>query len=74
MEITCFDFLETIAVGVDGCGVGVLLAHLYPERRAGNVDAVELAVDVVDSVLVRHEAHRVGVGVDQLDEAVVLST
>lgn len=57
---------------MDGRGVGVLLAHLDAERRAGDVHAVELGVDGVDAVLARHEAHGVRVLVDELDEAVVL--
>jgi len=39
------DLAEAVAHGVHRRGVGVLLAHLDPEGRSGDVDAVELGVD-----------------------------
>lgn len=68
------DFGKTVSVGVEGRWVGVDLADLNAERTSRYVDSVELDVDVVDSVLARHETDRVSLRVDRLDEAVIFDS
>lgn len=47
------------------------ISYLDPQRRSGDMNTVELDVDIMDSVLARHEPDAVLVPVDVLDEAIV---
>ena len=72
--LASFDLLQAIPVCVQCGRIGVHFAHFDTIRATLYVNPVELHVDVVNAVLPWHESHRVSVGVDTLDEAVIFDT
>lgn len=72
--LSSLDLLQAVSVRVQCRRISVYLTDLDAVRAARYVHPVEFEVDLMDSVLRRHEPHRVRVRVDALDEAVVLDT
>lgn len=57
------------------CGrIGIIFADSEDKRRAGDVDAIEFNMHVMDAIVAGHETNRVNVGVDGRDETIVLGT
>lgn len=72
--LSSLDLFQAVSVGMQSRRISVYLTDLNTVRAACDVHSVEFEVDLVDSVLRRHEPHRVRVRVDALDETVVLDT
>ena len=72
--LASFDLFQAIPVSVQSGWIGVHFADFDTIRATLYVNPVELHMDVVNAVLPWHESHRVSVGVDALDEAVILDT
>ena len=70
--LTCLDVSKPVSMCWYGGWVCIFLAHLDPERRAWDMHSVEFDVDVMDSVLSRHESDWVCVWVNWLNETVIL--
>lgn len=56
--LTSFSLVQANSVGVDGSWVRIVFAHLDAERRSGDMNAVKLRVDGVDSVFSGIESNR----------------
>lgn len=70
--LASFDLLQAVAIGVQGRRISVHFTDLDAIRTTRYVHPVELDVDLMDTILRRHEPHRVRVHIDALDEAVIL--
>ena len=71
LDRTDFAPLQSVSLGKDERRVRAELSDEHRERAAGDVRVVELDGDVVDAVLLGHEAHRVLVLVQLLAEHVL---
>lgn len=74
VKLTSADVVEASSTGVYGCWVSIFFSHFYAEGGARDVNTVELDVDIVDTILSRHEPDRVRVRVYRLDETVILNS
>lgn len=74
VKLTSADVVEASSTGVYGCWVSIFFSHFYAEGGARDVNTVELDMDIVDTVLSRHEPDRVRVRVYRLDETVILNS
>ena len=71
---TCFWCNQSRATGVNSSWIGIVFSDFKNEWRAGDVNSVELNVDVVDTVLAGHEPHRVDVRINSRNETIVFNS